>query len=570
MRGAGRKGKERHRRSSRIADATWEEHRSQLCELWESCTLAEVMDFMKKEHKFTPSKRQYGYRFKKWEMKKYNSADKTDTPQNSAKNGVSPDFHVQRYRSGPRFLDVPTNYSETAYHAPSNASGTPSASDVDAEMSFVDEDTDSEDNVSSPGSPALSIRYSWEFDDEVKKLVTDFCAATLDEENSFVLGSDLLGSLASSSEASTSAKNLVIISFARVARQPKNAKNAKIARELLTRHREQAQQSGFDRPFVFSMLDANMEEQEHKDENLGKDALNRRICDNIRKVLIDDTTLGDIPHNYSAIDLVAYGLLSSGLEVYAKTPAVADGPRPTLLLGDLLYQYVVKQPFAETISRGESTPLHVCITWCAKQLQLNHKIPSEVASIPRDNAHGQCCDNVQLFCTLWHAMLMSVQNDTPPPWYGPCESALGISPSELLITVCWMLGDEAKSAPDSHNNILQRADAVAKSMARLLEPELWTKFLRKFIWIDKLVELNDEDKAFEAVTLQHTRRYISATLKVPLPFPAEESLPPGLPFLADESLPPSPDYFAELDSFTIDPNYGNNAFFDGFGSMCAM
>ncbi|KAK7416457.1 hypothetical protein QQZ08_011983 [Neonectria magnoliae] len=531
------------------------------------------------------SKRQYGYRFKKWKMMKYNSADKMGTPRNSAKidelpnedmindflkNVVSPDLHVQRYRSRPLFLDVPSgsaNYNEAAYHAPSNASGTPAASDVDAEMSFVDEDTDSEDDVSSPGSPAVSIRYPWEVDDEVKKLVADFCAAMSDEENAFDLYSDLLGSLASSSESSASAKNLVIISFARVAQQPKNAK---IARELLTRHREQVQQSGSDRPFVFSMLDANMEEQEQKDENLGKDAINRRICESIRKVLVDDTTLGDIPHNYSAIDLVTYDLLSSGLEVYEKTPAVADGPPPTLSLEDLLYQYVYKQPFAETIRYGESSPLRVCITWCARQLQLNHKIPSEVASIPRNNAQGQWCDNVHLFCTLWHAMLMSVQNDTPPPWYGPCESALGISPSELLVTVCWMLGAETKSAPDSRNDILQRANAVAKSMARLEEPELWIKFLGMFTWMNKLVEPDDEDKAFEAVILQHTRRYISATLNVPLPFPADEPHPPSLPFPVDESLPPSLDFFAELDSFTIGSDYGSNIFLDGLGSLYAM
>ncbi|KPM34669.1 hypothetical protein AK830_g11902 [Neonectria ditissima] len=521
------------------------------------------------------SKRQYGYRFEKWKMRKYNSADKTSSPRNPAKidefpneeivneffDSLSRGIHTHGYESHSSFLNIPGvggNYNHVAHHAQSKASATSAASDLDADASFIDEDTDSEDAVSPrPGTPIPSIRYPWETDDEAMKHVADFCAAMSDDKNAFGLYYNLFDSLSNSTESSAAAKNLLITSFTRVAQQPKNAK---MARNLLARHRDQVRHTGFDHPFLFSMLDVSMEEQEGKqeqEEKLAQDTIRRRICDNIRQVLVNDTTLDDIPHTYSAIDLVTYHFLYSGLEVYEKTPSTADGRSPTLSLEDLLYQYVYKQPFYETIRDGESSPLRICSTWCARQLKINHKIPPEVASIPRDHSQRQWSDNVQLFCTLWHVMLISVQNGTPPPWYAPCESALGISPSELLVTVCWMLGAEA-SAPDASNDILQRADAVAKSMARLSEPQLWIKFLERFTWMNKLVDPNNDDRAFEAVILQHTRHYISATLNVELPFPADEPHAPSL------------DLFGEFESFPDSPEYGSNPLLDKFGPLRAI
>ncbi|KAF7543392.1 hypothetical protein G7Z17_g10776 [Cylindrodendrum hubeiense] len=521
VRGSG--PKERHRRSSRITDATWDFYRPLLCKLYKSYTLVVVMAFMKERFGFAPSKRQYGYRFEKWGIRKYHSTDKQGPTRNLANaddlpneqivseffDAMSPDLNSPGYAAG-LYLDVPGNGA--AQHAPSNASATSATSDAGA--SFVDEDTDFEDGLSSPGNPIVPISYPWGADDEAKKLVADFCSAMSDDENAFGLYLDLYDLLSNSPASSATAKSLLVTSLARVAQQPHNANRG---RALLSCYRDYVRTRGSDRPFLFSMLDANMEELAETSE---KSSIHNKICDTVRTVLDDDTMLGDIPHIYSVIDLVAYHCLASGLEVYEKTTTTADGQLPTLSAEDLLYQYVYKQPLAEAIRQGDDSPLRGCITWCVRQLKLTHKVPEKIASIPCDDSQRRWCDNVGLFCTLWHTMLLLVQNGTPPPWYGPCESALGISPSELLVSVCWMVGAEV-SSPDSVDDIFKRANTVAETINSLPEAKLWIKFLRTFTWMNKLVDPGDDDKTFEATLLQHSRRYISATLNVQLPFPAE-------------------------------------------------
>lgn len=525
-RGSGRKDK--HRRSSRITDATWDQYKPLLCKLYKSYTLMVVMSFMKQRFDFAPSKRQYGYRFEKWGVRKYHATDKPgptrnvggvdELPSEQIVNeffgDMSPDLNSPEYGSG-LFLDVPgrgNNKGAIAHRAPSNASATSATSDASA--SCLDEDTDFEDSLSSPGRTTSPISYPWGADDDAKKLVADFCSTMSDDQNAYDIYLNLFDALPKSPASLITAKSMIITSLTRVAQQPKNAKQA---RDRLSRFRDQAKTRGSDRPFLFSMLDAYMEEQEEvTDESL----IHLRVCEIIRTVLDDDTTLGDIPHSYAAIDLVTYHFLSSGLEVYEKAITADDGKPATLSSEDLLYQYVYKQPLAETIRYGDISPLRGCITWCARQLTLAHKIPHEIASIPCDDSQRQWCDNVQLYCTLWHTMLLNVQNGMPPPWYGPCESALGISPSELLVTVCWMIGADV-GRPGSSNDILKRATSVVEAMSQLQEADLWIKFLKLFTWMNKLVDPGEDDKKFEATILQHTRRYISATLNVELPFPDE-------------------------------------------------
>ncbi|KAF7543663.1 hypothetical protein G7046_g9951 [Stylonectria norvegica] len=63
-------------RSARIKDQDWNQYQPLLTQLYSSYTLLEVMDYMKQRYHFAPSKRQYGYRFEKWHVKKYNCGEK--------------------------------------------------------------------------------------------------------------------------------------------------------------------------------------------------------------------------------------------------------------------------------------------------------------------------------------------------------------------------------------------------------------------------------------------------------------------------------------------------------------
>ncbi|KAH6895337.1 hypothetical protein B0T10DRAFT_213184 [Thelonectria olida] len=468
-------------------------------------------------------KRQYGYRLnEKWGWKKY--GEKRDStllpsPQNEASHGgflsLSTD-HLNAAAFSPNpYLNVPSKRSSA--RAPSNASETSTASGY---ASYMDE-TDAEDAVSTSGTLLPHIYFAWGPQDDAKKLMADFCSFMSDDENAFALYHDLNSDFSNVTESSIIAKNLLVTYICRAADRPKNAK---LAREILSRHRAAISGSTYDRPFMFSVLDAILKDEE---DTTGRAAVNRQICNILETILIDDTTVCDIPHSYSAVDLLTRRLLCHSLEIYEEALYARNNQPPTFSREKLTRQYLSKQPITGTVEHGGGSVLRDCISWCARQLTLNCKIPNEVASIGSGQRQIRWYDCIKLYCTLWHNMLLLVQNECPPRWYVPCESALGIPPSELLGIVCWMVGDVV-GQPGSRNDILQRARPVADAMLGCPDKDLWDKFYERFDWMNRTADGHEDDEvAFETVVCPAIRRYISATLSSPLPYPAKEytSLP---------------------------------------------
>ncbi|KAF7560338.1 hypothetical protein G7046_g3816 [Stylonectria norvegica] len=219
--------------------------------------------------------------------------------------------------------------------------------------------------------------------------------------------------------------------------------------------------------------------------------------------------------------------LAHGLKVYETTLTVGGSRRPDFAPEDFLNLYVNNQLSAATRYSGCS-PLRGCVAWCAEQLRLDLDVPAGVAGIPAGPEHSPWRDNIHLFCTLWHAMLRSLLQDDglaePPTWYLECEAALAVSPSELLVTVCWMIGKEAHVS-DPGAPVLQRASAGLDAMGRWTDGDLWSRFLRRFTWMNQRVDLPDkQDEAFEAAMRHHTRQYIVAALGVDLPVPVMQAV----------------------------------------------
>ncbi|CAM1511286.1 Fc.00g087990.m01.CDS01 [Cosmosporella sp. VM-42] len=501
-------------RSARITDATWNQYKKMLCALYKNYTLLDVMNYMQLRYDFTPSKRQYGYRFEKWGIKKYNSGDKRSPvrPVQEMENFVhevekmDDEFYAPppqdiKNELTPGFLSIPRNMGIS--HSPGSLSAT-------SEGTFF-EGSDFGDAMSSPASPISPIFYPWDREEESKKLAADFCSAMSDDENAFRLYFELYN--AASTRLSTAAKDMLVISCARAADQ---TKNAKLARQLLAHH--QSLPFGSDKTFVFSMLGTYTQE---RDDTADKTAVQNHVCDIIRRVIVNDTDLANIPHGYYAIDLVAYQCLSHGLDVYEKA-CTANGQRPTFSSDCIINQYVESQPVAH--ERDGCFPLRSCVEWCWTQLSLNPRVPQEIASINANDMQRPWCNNIAVFCTLWNAMLQTVDGNTSQlPWYHDCESALGISPSELLVTVAWMIGENV-SMGVMEIDILEYATASAKDILQLPEGTLWIEFLKKFGWMNKFVDPSQDDKAFEAVVLDHVRQYISNALGLHLPVPVQDPM----------------------------------------------
>ncbi|KAM5348361.1 hypothetical protein ACJ41O_008185 [Fusarium nematophilum] len=389
-------------------------------------------------------------------------------------------------------------------------------------MSTMSDDNDNDDQSPIREITRPVILYSWTAwsPEEARKLAADFSAAMLDEENAFSLYSGLYSSVCGSAQPYRAARRFIAISCARTAGRPENVEQAQ---KLLLAQWSKGLANGANSYFDLLMLEAFMKEHQ---ENADLADTRRSICDNIDRVL-DNGKLVDLPHDYTAIDMVTYFFLSYGLDSHEQTSL--NHPNASLTAGAeaILNEYVTRQPFINTLRcRGKST-LERSADWCSQQLRLglDQALPLQDASIQPGETMRQWWDNIQVFCTLWGAMVQAVRAGNPPDWYVQCESAFGISASELLATLSWMIGDEHTRSNDViayGGGVLEHAAEGARALMELTPAELWVKFLNQFLWINDLVHPGEDDTAFESHVLHHLRRYVSDALSIQLPFPPEE------------------------------------------------
>lgn len=403
--------------------------------------------------------------------------------------------NVRQFNTSPR-LNLPSNM----------ASG-----------SAIVDDTDHDDYIPMQPNPRHRIRYPWGPGDgeATKKLAADFCAAMSDDENAFQLYSDLYGSLSRSNQHHSATQMFLAISCARVADKPENTRQAW---ELLSGLLSQ-QQSYDDEPhFVMSMLKAYLEDRLQQVDNT---TVKRRTCATIKKFVDENGSLRHLPHNYTSIDLVADYFLCYGLDQYEH--ALSEEETPNFSAEHLLNDFIRRQPFVGMVRRNAPQPLRLCMAWCSEQLLINHPVPLQNPSAQPNPAMRHWWDNTRIFCTLWGVLLGLVRPGCAPDWYNQCESAYGISASELLVTVSWMIGAETtpRDYPISDESLLKNAAERAQSLLELKESELLIEFIDKFEWMNELVDLVDEEKSFEPFLQSQLRQYLSETLRIELPYPAQ-------------------------------------------------
>lgn len=483
---------DRHKRSHRITDESWERFKPILCTLYKSYTLNIVMEFMKRRFNFHASKRQYGYRLDKWGVKKYNNSGEK---KNSMSALDQMEFDNVRPLDTSSRLNLPSNMAST---------------------SAIVDDTDHDDHIPMKPNPRHRIRYPWGPGDgqATTKLAADFCAAMSDDENAFQLYSGLYNSLSRSNQPHSATQMFVAISCARVADKPENTRQAwELLSGLLSQRYD-------DEPhFVMSMLKAYLQDRLEQADNT---TVKRRTCATIQKFLDETGSLRHIPHNYSSIDLVADYFLFYGLDQYEHSLSEEE-VSPNFSTEHLLNDFIRRQPFVDMVRRNVSQPLRLCMAWCSEQLLINHPVPLQNPPVQPNPTMRHWWDNTRIFCTLWGVLLGLVRPGCAPDWYNQCESAYGISASELLVTVSWMIGAETTPSDYtmSDRDILKNTAERAQSLLELKESELLIEFIDKFEWMNELVDLVDEEKSFEPFLQSQLRQYLSETLRIQLPYPAQ-------------------------------------------------
>ncbi|KAF4449484.1 hypothetical protein F53441_7254 [Fusarium austroafricanum] len=493
--------------TTRMNDETWEKFKPFLCNLYKRYTLSIVMDVMEKKYGIVQSKRQYGYRFEKWGIKKYNASEKKTPHISLSPGGINDSMD---------FGDIGADYDQET-HAFSQRILFDRPGPDTLMTAAGSDDMDYEESPGSHRAMELAIRYPWTTgsNEEANKLAADFCAAMLDDTNAFTLYSNLYESLSNNRQSLSETREFIAISCARVAGKPDNARNA---REIIAREWSEVSLSGNSgSPFVLSMLKAYVGSHQ---EDSDKSAFIGQISHNIEQVLNNNGSLKKLSHKYSSFDLVAFFFLSYALEIY--DDRFDKSNPPPFMPEHLLNEFIMAQPFVGALRHDYPSPLRLCVEWCEEQLRLNH--PVALQDAPVQPSSGMWCwwDNIRVFCTLWGVMTHLVRANCAPEWYAQCESAFGIPPSELLVTLSWMIRAEATTADDiiPDTELLNHAAEGANKLLKLDESQLWINFLEKFTWMNDLANSGDDEKSFEAIVQDQLRKYVSEILRIQLPHPA--------------------------------------------------
>jgi hypothetical protein len=524
--------------TTRINDETWERFKPLLCGLYKKYTLNIVMDIMEKKFGIVQSKRQYGYRFEKWGVKKYNASDKKTT----------------LISLSPGAFNESTDFGDIGFDQESHAFDQHMLWDLgDGNTLIPTAGTDDMDFDEPSDDAELLIQYPWSTGsiEEASKLAADFCAAMLDDSNASNLYSYLHQSVANSSQSYPETREFLAVSCARVSGKPDYASSAK---ELLAREWPHALTTGnSDSPFLLSMLKAYV--GSHK-EDTDRSNFIHQVTQNVEQLLTSDRSLPDMTHKYSSIDLVTFFFLNYAFEIYDDCFDQANPP--DFMTEHLLHEFIKKQPFIRTLRLNRLSPLRRCVEWCEEQLRLNHPVALQDSPVkPSANMHSWW-RNIRVFCTLWGVMVQLVRANCAPDWYNQCESAFGITPSELLVTLSWMICDETTTADDVVNEggLLEHAADGASKLLDFDEPKLWIAFLYKFAWMNELVNPGEDEKSFETLVQNQLRQHVSEILRIQLPHP------PG-------SQPDSqPDSVTEMDFYNLPqqefPDFGGDSRMNNF------
>ena len=377
------------------------------------------------------------------------------------------------------------------------------------------------------------IRYPLGELDLRMKLAADFCYALSDDKAAFQIYSKLCRATFAADDPANPANLILLVSCLRSVEDPASAElAASLVAQYLARQPSGAVAAA--RPFLFTMLDAYMME---RDDKMEQGVVDRRIRDIISGCIGDGSSLVDMRHDYASIDLVTYQCLSYGLDRYEQSQRAPGGAPSTFPKQTLLNQYVHKQPFYARLQAGEGCSaeraLRACVSWCQQQLHQGVVVPVQMQRLPDDPDYRLWKEDIVVFVSLFDAMLGCVRPpQTPPSWYNASEAELGISASELLVTICWMIGDHISSTeqspgslPDagsiapatpSYNHIFNCAQRSIDKIASWSELELWAGFLDKFAWMNRLVKPEDEEEAFVSAVISCAQEYISAALEIEL------------------------------------------------------
>lgn len=123
-----------------------------------------------------------------------------------------------------------------------------------------------------------------------------------------------------------------------------------------------------------------------------------------------------------------------------------------------------------------------CLRWTQEQIQSGLVIPDQIRDFPRTIEQSGYFDDIQLFCTLWSALVQALRQDMVPCWASKSKILMGLSSVELLVNVSLVISDESKAiafVPGSSkdpSSLLRRAEKALNTINSWDDRRLWKAF----------------------------------------------------------------------------------------------
>lgn len=356
------------------------------------------------------------------------------------------------------------------------------------------------------------------------KRAADFLVSLMRDEDAFHLYLIVLDRLKNSANPPPWMVSSAMIACARSAKTPLQTQITQI---LLEQTLHDLGESTTDvESFVFRMLLATTYSRR---ENYSAADSHTKIA--MGSNLVDGGILMYLPQNTRSLDIITYYYLSHALGYHDD---IATRKTINYLPQDGLF--VARNPIRDRLLRREPGPFELkygsmhnpcvrsCLQWCTSELGRITSIPDlwdnsqldEYSSEYREEA-----ENITVYCCLWDRWQSRQTKYTSPQhvlWMGQAEKLMGISASELLVMLCWMIMSASPPSGDrSESGLIRRARIGTVALSIRSDEELGSQFLDKFSWMNTLFTYPSERDSFVKTSRDYIRGFIQRRLMITLP-----------------------------------------------------
>ncbi|KAK3936269.1 hypothetical protein QBC46DRAFT_412247 [Diplogelasinospora grovesii] len=459
--------------AARIDDKIWEKHKLHIIDLYhtQKLTLAKTMEDMLKQHDFNATKRQYVHRLALWGVGKYKKTKEKKQIAGSQRCSSTVTLPAESPSYRPQLANRNQNCNDECHYL----------------RVFADSLSALGDNQS-----AFKIYHAL-YRRRPESALAIQCARTANTDKQAAEARQMLQD------------NIEVLSAPKG--QPGTNYFFEVVLARLFDH-------GADEPMALMQIEQLL------DQGTGileKDAHGRL---KLRKLPCRD--------NCPAFDLPAYRYLHYALQRFNDFSYEEDGAyNPTedddvIDIDSILDDFELQQPvFTQGI---DVSCVRACLIWCIDMLGRDPAIPDMELRLPVSNQDDEVMSTYQILCTLWHIWLgpsgspfphyhsSHPRNDQPALssiWAGKVEEQLGISSSELLAIVVYMIMDTPAYSPRRETvaglTVVKRALAQAETLNRKATETIFDTFLAKAYEISRhpSADADDEDGPYDAAMPFH-------------------------------------------------------------------